>query len=140
MSIEGFHGQWGIVDVLDKLKEQQYQDVAKTALTDFEKLKCPTEIKSAILKACGLHVKGLIGSTAYLTNVLLPIQLPSEDDLENWVGWNPAMIESMKEMEDTQKEDRVGIQLRLDSMDETLMNILKKLHAMQESQELRYAK
>ena len=140
VQIEGFHSRLGIVEVLEKLQEQQYQDVAKTALTDFEKLKCPTEIKSAILKACGLHVKGLIGSTAYLTNVLLPIQLPSEDDLENWVGWNPAMIESMKEMEDTQKEDRVGIQLRLDSMDETLMNILKKLHAMQESQELRYAK
>ena len=109
-------------------------------MTDFEKLKCPTEIKSAILKAWGLHVKDLIGSTAYLTSVLLPIRLPSEEDLENWVRWNPAIMESMKEMEGSQKEDRVEIQQRLDSMDVTLTGIMKKLHAMQVSRELRDAK
>ena len=137
MSIEGFHGQWGIVDVLDKLKEQQYQDVLETALTKFEKLKCPTEIKPAVLKACGLHVKDLIGSTAYLTNVVTPILLPSEEDLENYVGWNPTLMDAMKEMEESQKEDRVEIQQLLDKMDETLMGLVKKLRAIQVSQELR---
>ena len=41
--------------------------------------------------------------------------------------------------EDSQKEDRVEIQQRLDSMDVTLTGIMKKLHAMQVSQELRDA-
>ena len=125
------------MDVLDKLKEQQYQDVLETALTKFEKLKCPTEIKPAVLKACGLHVKDLIGSTAYLTNVVTPILLPSEEDLENYVGWNPTLMDAMKEMEESQKEDRVEIQQHLDKMEETLTGIVKKLRAMQISQELR---
>ena len=42
--------------------------------------------------------------------------------------------------EDSQKEDRVEIQQRLDSMDVTLTGIMKKLHAMQVSRELRDAK
>ena len=95
------------------------------------------EIRATVLKACGLHVKDLIGSTAQLTNVFLPIRLPCEEDLENWIGWNPAVMVAMKEMEDSQKEDRVEIQQCLDKMDETLMNIVKKLRAMEVSQMLR---
>ena len=137
VQIEGFHSRLGIVEVLEKLQEQQYQDVAETALTEFEKLKCPTEINSAVLKACGLHVKDLMGSTAYLANAVTPILLPSEEDLENYVGWNPELMNTMKKMEDSQKEDRVEIQQCLDKMDKTLMGIVKKLCTMQVSQEIR---
>ena len=56
--------------------------------------------------------------------------------MENWIGWNPAVMVAMKEMEDSQ-EDRVEIQQCLDKMDETLMNKVKKLRAMEVSQTLR---
>ena len=81
-------------------------------MTEFEKFKCPTEVKSAVLKACGLHGKDLIGSGAYLTTVVPPIRLPSEDDLDNYVGWNLALTEAVREMEESQKEDRAEIQQR----------------------------
>ena len=106
-------------------------------MAEFEKLKGPMEIRAAILKLCGLHAKDLIGSTAHLTSILLPIRHPSEDDLENWIGWNPAVMDAMKEMEESQKEDRVEIQQRLDKMDETLMTIMKTLRSIRVSQELR---
>ena len=86
-------------------------------MAEFEKLKGPMEIRAAILKLCGLHAKDLIGSTAHLTSILLPIRHPSEDDLENWIGWNPAVMDAMKEMEESQKEDRVEIQQRLVSQE-----------------------
>ena len=65
------------------------------------------------------------------------IRLPSEADLDNYVGWNPDLTDAMKEMEESQKEDRVKIQQHLDKMEETLTGIVKKLRAMQISQELR---
>ena len=38
--IEGYHVPgWGILEVLEKLQEQEYKDVAETALAEFEKLK-----------------------------------------------------------------------------------------------------
>ena len=39
---------------MDKLKEKQYVDIAEAMVANFEKFKCPTEIKSSVLKACGL--------------------------------------------------------------------------------------
>ena len=95
------------------------------------------EIRAAFLKASRLHVKDLIGSTAHLTSLFLPIRHPSKEDLENWIGWNPAVMDAMKEMEESQKEERVKIQQHLDKMDKTMMTILKKLRGMEVSSALR---
>ena len=46
-------------------------------------------------------------------------------------------MEAIKEMEDSQKEDRVEILLRMDSIDKALRGIVKKLRSIQVSQELR---
>ena len=43
-------GNWMILDVLKKLKEKQFLDITETMMAGFEKYKCPTEIKSTILK------------------------------------------------------------------------------------------
>ena len=92
MQIEGFHGAgWYIQDVLKKLQEQEYQDVAEVAMTKFEQLKGPMEIRAIILKSCGLHLKDLMGSTPHLTSVQLLIQHSHEEELEDWIGWNPAV-------------------------------------------------
>ena len=111
VAIEGadFDGQWMIIDVLDKFNEKQYLDVAETMLTDFEKFKYPTEIKSSILKACGLHVKDLIGISAYLVNARTPIAKLSEHDLDDYARWNTDMMSTAREMEECQKEDSAEI-------------------------------
>ena len=46
-------------------------------------------------------------------------------------------MDAMKEMEESQKEERVKIQQRLDKMDKTMMTILKKLRGMEVSSALR---
>ena len=136
--IEGFWAPgWRILDVLEKLQEQEYQDVAETALAEFEKLTGPMEIRAAILKACGLHIKDLIRSTAHLTSLILPIRHPSEKDLEIWIGWNPAVMDAMKELEESQKEDQDSTQERLDKTEEMLMGMMKQLRAIRVSQEIR---
>ena len=72
--IDGYRGTgWRILETREKIQDQEYQDVAETALADFDKLKGPVEIRAAVLKSTGLHIKNLIGTTSHLANVLLPI-------------------------------------------------------------------
>ena len=72
--IEGYsHTGWRIRETIEKLQDQEYQDVAETALADFEKLKGIVEIRAAILKSTGLHIKDLLGSASHLANASLPI-------------------------------------------------------------------
>ena len=60
VQIEGYQGAgWYIPDVLKKLQEQEYHDVAEVVMANFEQLKGPMEIRAQLLKSCGLHVKDL---------------------------------------------------------------------------------
>ena len=103
--ISGFQGRgWGIVDVMEKLQDQVYHDVAETALADFETLKGPVETKGALLKLCNLHMKDLIGAVSHLANAVAPLVLPCDDNLENMVGWMPEILENMKELDDAGKQ------------------------------------
>ena len=141
VQISVFQGQgWGIVDVMEKLEEQVYHDVAETALADLETLKGPIETRAALLKSCNLHVKDLIGAISHLPHTVSPLIMPKDDDMENMVGWMPEILENMKEMEDARKADNVEIQRHMDSMEATLSTIVERLHAMQVAQELRNAK
>ena len=136
--IEGYsHTGWRIRETMEKLQEQEYQDVAETALADFDKLIGPVEIRAAVLKSTGLHIKDLLGSASHVSNASLPIRHPCEVDLESWVGWNPALIETLKEMAILGKEDKDESQQRLDRIDETLTKILQKLRRLEVSESLR---
>ena len=137
VEIEGAapEGQWMITDVLDKLKEKQYVDIAEVMVANFEKFKCPTEIKLSVLKGRKLHVKDVIGSTAHLVNAVLPILTPSDEDLDNYAGfpsWSIDTMNAVSQMEDSQKKDWIEIQHRLDKVTVNLEAVLRLMQAKQE--------
>ena len=47
--------------------------MVETALSDFDKLKGPVEVRAAVLKSVGIHIKDLLGATSHLENANLPI-------------------------------------------------------------------
>ena len=128
--IDGFQGPgWGIVNVMEKLKEQVYHDVVETALADFETLKGPIETRTVLLKLCNVHMKDLIGAISHLPNAISPLHRPEDNNLENMVRWMPEHLDNLEE-----------IKSRMDTMETALSTILERLHAMQVAQELRNAK
>ena len=109
-------------------------------LPQLPKLKGPVEIRAAVLKSTGIHIKDLLGSASHLANASLPIRHPCKEDLESWVGWNPALIETLKEMVILGKEDKDKSQQRLDRIDDTLTKILQKLRLLEVAESLREEK
>ena len=121
---------------MGKLQDQEYQDVAETALSYLDKLKCPVEVRAAVLKSVGIHIKDLIGATSHLGDATIPIRHPSEKDLEDWLGWNPALMETLKELDCSWKEDINESHICLDKIDVMLTQILQKLRGLEISNSL----
>ena len=113
--------------------------MAEAMMADFKKFKCPTEIKSAVLKSCRLHVKDVLGRTAHLVNAVLPILMPSNKDLANYAGLHSWLLDSVSEMEENQKEDRLEIQIRLDKVNTNLEAVMPMMRSMQVKQKLKDA-
>ena len=143
VKIEGApDGNWGITDVLEKLTEQQFVDIAEIMRVDFETSRCPIEIKSSILKACGLHLKDVIRSVAHLANVALPIKNPDREDLANYAG-QPSRSKdtavSVTKMEEAATIDRAEVRGCLERMNSRLDGLdvlLHKMRAVRVNQEL----
>ena len=109
-------------------------------MANFEQLKGPMEVRAQLLKSCGLHVKDLIGSTAHITNAPLSLRHPDEEDLENLIGWNPAVKYAIKDLEDSGNKNRDGIYERLDRLKEMLWGLVEQMRAIQIAQENRNGK
>ena len=50
------------------------------------------------MRSVGIHLKELIGAAAYLNSAFDPIPYPSDQELEDWVGWNPALMDILREL------------------------------------------
>ena len=131
---------WRILETMEKLAEQEFHDVAETTLSDFEKLKGPVEIRTAVLKSIGIHMKHMIGATAHLEGAKLSIRHPTEQDLENWVGWNSSLMDTLREIELSQREDATKSETTLERMGVILTAILRKLKNLEEAEACRSEK
>ena len=115
--------------------------MAEVVMANFEQLKGPMEIRDQLLKLCGLHVKDLMGSTAHLTSAnSISLRYPDEEDLENWIGWNPAVKYSLKDLEEIGNENRDGIYERLDRLEEMLSGLAEQMRKIRISQEIKDGK
>ena len=123
---------------MKKLQDQEYHDVAENALSYFDELKGPVEVRAAVLKSVGLHIKDLLGAASHLEGATTSIQHPCEQDLEDWVGWNPALMETLKELENARNAEETNI--RLDKIDVILTRILQKLRSLEVFESLREEK
>ena len=98
-TFQGYTGTgWKIPNAMVALSAQEIHDIAEVALTEFESVKGPIEIRTVVMRSVGIHLKELIGAAAYLNNASDPIPYPSEQELEDWVGWNPALMSTLREI------------------------------------------
>ena len=63
---------------MEAMSAQEIHDVAETDLSDFEEVKKPAEIRTAVMKSKSIHLKDMLGATAYLESTADPIPYPSD--------------------------------------------------------------
>ena len=97
-------------DAMVALSSKEIIGIAETALSNFEEVKGPLELRVAIMKSIGLHPKDLAGATVYLETAADPIPYPSTQDLEDWIGWDPDVRDSLKEMKEDSLQNRIIIE------------------------------
>ena len=95
---------------------------------DFKIYRCLIEIKSSILKACGLYLKDVIGSVAHLANVSIRIENPSREDLASYAGlpsWSKDTVGAVMKMEDAATIDIAEVRGHLERMNSKMDNLEK---------------
>ena len=117
------------------MSAQEIHDVAEVALVSFEEVKGPLEIRTAVMKSIGIHPKYLVGAAAYLETASDPIPYPSDQDLEDWAGWNPSIMDILDELKSEADETRI----RTERMAVGITAILKKVKNLEEA-EVRHLK
>ena len=115
------------------MSSQEKHDVAEVALSSFEEVKGPLEVRTAVMKSIGIHPKDLVGAAAYLETAADPIPFPSDQDLEDWVGWNPAIMDILRELKFEADETRI----RTERMAVCMTAILRKVKNLEEAEVLR---
>ena len=136
-TFKGYTGTgWKITNAMEAMSAQEIHDVADTALTEFEEVKGPIEIQTVVMRSVGIHLKELIGATAYLESTADPIPYPSDQELEDWIGWNPALMHTLRELQ-SEAEDANG---RMEKMAVILTAVLKKVKGLEEAETLRAEK
>ena len=136
-AFKGYTGTgWKIANAMEAMSAQEIHDVAETALSDFEEVKGPAEIRTAVMKSVGIHLKDMLGATAYLESAANPIPYPSDQELEDWVGWNPALMYTLREL----KSEADAAKVRTERMAVILTSVLKKLKGLEAAEALRAEK
>ena len=136
-TFQGYTGTgWKIPHAMAALSAQEIHDIAEVALTEFESVKGPIEIRTVVMRSVGIHLKELIGSAAYLNNTSDPFPYPSEQELEDWVGWNPALMSTLREIKDEAEDANAS----LEKMGVVLVAIMRKLKGLEAAKALRAVK
>ena len=121
-----------VTDAMVAMSAQEIHDVAEVALASFEEVKGPLEIRTAVMKSIGIHPKDLVGAAVYLETASDPIPYPSDQDLEDWVGWNPDIMEILRELKFEADETRV----RTERMAVIMTTVLKKVKCLEKAEAL----
>ena len=88
------------------------------------------------MRSVGIHLKELIGAAAYLNSASDPIPYPRDQELEDWVGWNPTLMRTLRELKD-ETEDANG---RMEKMAVILTAVLRKVKGLEAAEALRGVK
>ena len=120
-------------DAMIAMSAQEIHDIAKVALSSFEEVKGPLEIRTAVMKSVGIHPKDLVGAAVYLATASDPIPYPSDQDLEDWIGWNPYVREILKDLKD--EVDRA--RMHNDRMGVAMAALMKMVKGLKDAEALR---
>ena len=115
------------------LSSKEILGITETALSNFEEVKGPLELRVAIMKSIGLHPKDLAGATVYLETAADPIPYPTTQDLEDWIGWDPDVRDSLRELKEDSLQDRIIIE----RMGVTMAALMKMVKSLTDAEDLR---
>ena len=85
------------------------------------------------MKSIGIHLKDLVGAAAYLETASDPIPYPSDQELEDWVGWNPALMDILREL----KYEAEDVKMRTERMAVLMTAVLRKVKGLEDAEALR---
>ena len=122
-----------ITDAMVALSFKEILGIAETALSNFDEIKGPLELRVAIMKSIGLHPKDLAAATVFLETAADPVPCPSTQDLEDWIGWDPDVRESLRELKEDSLQDRIIIE----RMGVTMAALMKMVKSLTDAEDLR---
>ena len=86
----------------------------------------------AIMKSIGLHPKDVAAATVYLETAKDPIPCSTTQDLEDWIGWDPDVRCSLRELKEDSLQDRIIIE----RMCVTIAALMKMVKSLTDAEEL----
>ena len=107
--------------------------IAEVVMSDFEEVKGPLELRVTIMKSIGLHPKDLAAATVFLETAANPIPCPQQKDLKDWIGWDPDVRESLRELKEDSLQDRIIIE----RMGVTMAALMKMVRSLKDAEDLR---
>ena len=117
-----FYG-YSILDAMEAMSATDILEIAELALTFYDEVKGPLENRILVMKSIGLHPKDLKAAAAYLETSADPIPYPSQQDLDDWTGANPQVMDILNELQTASLRN----QIRTERMAVILTAILKKV-------------
>ena len=72
----------------------------------------------------------------HLKGVFSPLRHPSDQDLEDWLGWNPDLMRSLTELKEEADDNKVC----MEKMSTMITMVLKKLKGLEAAEALRTGK
>ena len=114
------------------LSSKEVLGISETALSHFQEVKGPLELRVAIMKSIGLHPKDLTTATVFLGTAADPVPCPSTQDLEDWIGWDPDVRDSLRELKEDSLQDRIIIE----RMGVTMAALMKMVRSLTDAEDL----
>ena len=125
-----FYG-YSITDAMEAMSAKEILEIAELALAFYEEVKGPLENRTLVMKSIGLHPKDLMAAAAYLETSANPIPYPSDQDLEDWTGANPQILDILKELQTA----ALGNQIRTERMSVVMTAILKRVVKLEKAED-----
>ena len=122
-----------ITDAMIAMSTKEVLGIAEMVMSDFEEVKGPLELRVTIMKSIGLHPKDLAAATVFLETAANPIPCPQQKDLKDWIGWDPDVRESLRELKEDSLQDRIIIE----RMGVTMAALMKMVRSLKDAEDLR---
>ena len=122
----GYFYGYSIHSALEAMSDKEILEVAELAITFYDEVKGPLETRTMVMKAIGLHPKDLRAAAAYLETAADPIPYPSDQDLEDWTGWNPQIMDILNDLQKESLENHIRTE-KMSVMMSAILRMMVKL-------------
>ena len=122
-----------IPEAMTALSFREVLRITELAMSNFEEVKGSPKLRVSIMKAIGLHPKDVAAATVYLETAKDPIPCHTTQDLEDWIGWDPDVRDSLRELKEDSLQDRIIIE----RMGVSIAALMKMVRSLTDAEALR---